>query len=113
MNVVIRECWSRFVSAGLAAGIHFIQTKTLVAVITLSVRKRNNYNFIVFGVLLQAPAAPASWKSNNAFVSGTGGLRFKSRANKIGHRVVTARQCCHANLQKRPLDSALTRRQLH
>ena len=30
---------------------------------------------------------PASWSSGNAFVSGAGGLRFKSRANQIGHSV--------------------------
>ena len=27
---------------------------------------------------------PASWSSGNAFVSGAGGLRFKSRAGQIG-----------------------------
>ena len=31
--------------------------------------------------------APASWSSGNAFVSGAGGLRFKSRAGQIGHSV--------------------------
>ena len=30
---------------------------------------------------------PASWSIGNAFVSGAGGLRFKSRASKIGHIV--------------------------
>ena len=30
----------------------------------------------------------ASWSSGNAFVSGAGGLRFKSRAGKIGQSVV-------------------------
>ena len=30
---------------------------------------------------------PASWSSGNAFVSGAGGLRFKSRAGQIGHSV--------------------------
>ena len=29
----------------------------------------------------------ASWSSGNAFVSGAGGLRFKSRAGQIQHRV--------------------------
>ena len=29
----------------------------------------------------------ASWSSGNAFVSGAGGLRFKSRAGQIGHSV--------------------------
>ena len=28
---------------------------------------------------------PASWSSGNAFVSGAEGLRFKSRAGRIGH----------------------------
>ena len=28
-----------------------------------------------------------SWSSGNAFVSGAGGLRFKSRAGQIGHSV--------------------------
>ena len=27
------------------------------------------------------------WSSNNAFVSGAGGLRIKSRAGQIGHSV--------------------------
>ena len=31
--------------------------------------------------------SPASWSSGNAFVSGAGGLRFKSRAGQIGHSV--------------------------
>ena len=30
---------------------------------------------------------PASWSSGNAFVSGAGGLRFKSRAGQIAHSV--------------------------
>ena len=30
---------------------------------------------------------PASWSSDNAFVSGAGGLRFKSLAGQIGHSV--------------------------
>ena len=30
---------------------------------------------------------PASWSSGNAFVSGAGGLRFKSRAGQIKHSV--------------------------
>ena len=30
---------------------------------------------------------PASWSSGNAFVSGAGDLRFKSRAGQIGHSV--------------------------
>ena len=30
---------------------------------------------------------PASWSSRNAFVRGAGGLRFKSRADQIGHSV--------------------------
>ena len=29
----------------------------------------------------------ASWSSGNAFVSGAGGLRFKSRAGQIGRSV--------------------------
>ena len=29
----------------------------------------------------------ASWSSGNAFVSGAGGLRFKSRTVQIGHSV--------------------------
>ena len=31
--------------------------------------------------------SPASWSSGNAFVSGAGGLRFKSRAGQIRHSV--------------------------
>ena len=30
---------------------------------------------------------PASWSSGDGFVSGAGGLRFKSRAGQIGHSV--------------------------
>ena len=30
---------------------------------------------------------PASWFSGNAFVSEAGGLKFKSQAGQIGHRV--------------------------
>ena len=30
---------------------------------------------------------PASWSSGKAFVSGAGGLRFKSRVGQIGHSV--------------------------
>ena len=30
---------------------------------------------------------PTSWSSGNAFVSGAGDLRFKSRAGQIGHSV--------------------------
>ena len=30
---------------------------------------------------------PPSWSSGNAFVSGAGGLRFKSWAGQIGHSV--------------------------
>ena len=30
---------------------------------------------------------PASWSSGNAFVSGAGGLRFKSQAGQIGHSI--------------------------
>ena len=36
----------------------------------------------------------ASWSSSNAFVSGTGGLRFKSRAVKLNTVVPTARHRC-------------------
>ena len=31
--------------------------------------------------------SPAIWSSGNAFVTETGGLRFKSRAGQIGHSV--------------------------
>ena len=31
---------------------------------------------------------PTSWSSDNAFVSRAEGLKFKSRADKIGHSVV-------------------------
>ena len=30
---------------------------------------------------------PASWSTGNAFVTGAGGLRFKSQAGQIGHSV--------------------------
>ena len=33
---------------------------------------------------------PASWSSGNAFVAGTGSLRFKSWAVQIGHRVANS-----------------------
>ena len=33
---------------------------------------------------------PASWSSGNAFVSGAGGLRFKSQAGQIGHSVANS-----------------------
>ena len=33
---------------------------------------------------------PASWSSGNAFISGAGGLRFKSQAGQIGHSVVNS-----------------------
>ena len=32
-------------------------------------------------------SGPASWSSGNAFVSGAGGLRFKSQNGQIGHSV--------------------------
>ena len=38
-------------------------------------------------ILIQQRNFPASWSSGNAFVSGAGGLRFKSRAGQIGHSV--------------------------
>ena len=49
-------------------------------------------SFIVFGTLLiilvnKYILEKASWSSGNAFVSGAGGLRFKSRAGQIGHSV--------------------------
>ena len=37
--------------------------------------------------LEKTPVGPASWSSGNAFVSGAGGLRFKSRVGQIGHSV--------------------------
>ena len=36
----------------------------------------------------------ASWSSGNAFVSGAGGLRFKSRAGQIEHSVANGRHRC-------------------
>ena len=41
-------------------------------------------------VLLIATFPQASWPSSNAFVSGSGGQRFKSRAGKIGHGVANS-----------------------
>ena len=38
--------------------------------------------------VLQKKKIPATWSSGNVFVSGAGGLRFKSRAGQIGHSVV-------------------------
>ena len=35
----------------------------------------------------QVRLKPISWSSGNGFVSGAGGLRFKSRAGQIGHSV--------------------------
>ena len=46
------------------------------------------FNIILFGTY--GKAAPASWSSGNPFVSGAGGLRFKSRAGQMGHSVVNA-----------------------
>ena len=37
----------------------------------------------------------ASWSSGNAFVSGAGGLRFKSRAGQIDKVLSMARNCCN------------------
>ena len=37
---------------------------------------------------------PAGWSSGNAFVSGAGGLRFKSGADQIGHVLPAARHRC-------------------
>ena len=34
---------------------------------------------------IQKKAAPASWSSGNAFVSGAEGLRFKSRAGSVAN----------------------------
>ena len=35
------------------------------------------------------------WSSGNAFVFGAGGLRFKSWAGQIGHKMLpTAHRCC-------------------
>ena len=41
------------------------------------------------GKLIQSVSAPAGWLSGNAFVSGAGGLRFKSLADQIGHSVAS------------------------
>ena len=38
---------------------------------------------------------PARWSSGYAFVSGAGGLRFKSRAVQIRHNVPTGRHRCN------------------
>ena len=35
---------------------------------------------------------PASWSSGNTFVSGAGGVRFKSRAGQVGHSVANGSQ---------------------
>ena len=47
---------------------------------TVGVKCYNNNNNI-------ESTTPASWSSGNAFVSGAGGLRFKSRAGQIGRSV--------------------------
>ena len=45
-------------------------------------------NILTFTVQhLKSPNLPVSWSSGNAFVSGAGDLRFKSRAGQIRHRV--------------------------
>ena len=41
----------------------------------------------LFDVQKDVQKEPASWSSGNAFVSGAGGLRFKSRAGQVGHSV--------------------------
>ena len=48
----------------------------------------------------------ASWSSGNAFVSGAGGRRFKSRADQIGHSVANATTfiqtelCCQGTMTR-------------
>ena len=42
-------------------------------------------NEIVLGKYITV--LPASWLSGNTFVSGAGGLRFKSRVRQTGHSV--------------------------
>ena len=41
-------------------------------------------------MITQEVQIPASWSSGNAFVSGAGGQRFKSRAGQIGHSVANS-----------------------
>ena len=50
-------------------------------------------HFIFFFVLL-LPFYPASWSSGNAFISGSGGLSFKSRPVKLDAVLLTARHRC-------------------
>ena len=38
-------------------------------------------------IVIDILTVPASWSRGNSFVSGVGGPRFKSRADRIGHRV--------------------------
>ena len=42
----------------------------------------------------------AIWSSGNVFVSGAGGLSFKSRACQIGRSVANARHSCATFLRK-------------
>ena len=39
------------------------------------------------GLFQEQASTPASWSSGNAFVSGAGGLKFKSLTGQIGHSV--------------------------
>ena len=43
---------------------------------------------------------PAGWSSGNAFVSGVGGLWFKSRAGQIGHSVANGSLRCDMALKE-------------
>ena len=53
-------------------------------------------NFVIAGrQSFDELSGPASWSSGNAFVSGAGGLRFKSRGGQIGHSVANARHRCN------------------
>ena len=54
--------------------------------------------------------APASWSSGNAFVSGVGGLRFKSRTGQIEHSVTNDLPPLRHSSKRAVLPRAMTRR---
>ena len=47
------------------------------------------------------PDLPASWSSDNTFVCGPGGLRFKSRTDQIGLSVASASPLLQHFLRKK------------
>ena len=55
---------------------------------------------VVFCSSVMILCKPGSWSSGNVFVSGVGGLWFKSRAGQIGHSVVNGSLRCDMALNE-------------